>query len=101
VESGKLQAETSRSEVKGPKSLVANPQAAIKKQKSLERRRAARLSELENTIAALEARRAEITRDLESAGADVARVTALGEAYAQVEAQLSARLEEWERLAAG
>jgi hypothetical protein len=55
---------------------------------------------LENTIAALEARLAEITRDLESAGADVARVRDLGEAYAQVEAELSTRLAEWERLAA-
>ncbi len=108
VEGGKLQVEpqggasqSSRSEAKGLKSLVANQQSAIRNRKSAERKRAARLSELENTIAALEARLAEITRDLESAGADVARVTALGEAYAQVEAQLSARLEEWERLAAG
>ena len=89
-----LQVASGRSKVEGGKL------PAIKNQKSLERKRAARLSELENTIAALEARLAEITRDLESAGADVARVTALGEEYAQVEAQLSARLEEWGRLAA-
>ena len=87
-------------EVQSPKSALPNPQSEIRNQKSAERKRAARLSELENTIAALEARLAEITRDLESAGADVARVTALGEEYAQVEAQLSARLEEWGRLAA-
>src|SRR5574341_1007599 len=109
VEGGRLQEASGKFKVAGAKPLVANrqpreagrTQSAIKKQKSLERKRAARLSELENTIAALEARLAEITRDLQSAGADVARVTALGEAYAQVEAQLSARLEEWERLAAG
>jgi ATP-binding cassette subfamily F protein 3 len=87
-------------EVQSPKPAIRNPQSEIRNQKSAERKRAARLSELENTIAALEARLAEITRDLESAGADVARVTALGEEYAQVEAQLSARLEEWGRLAA-
>ena len=95
--------QTSKSQTPNPKSRKPadpNLQSAIRNQKSQERKRAARLSELENTIAALEARRAEITRDLESAGADVARVTALGEAYAQVEAQLSARLEEWGRLAA-
>jgi ATP-binding cassette subfamily F protein 3 len=87
-------------EVQSPKPALPNPQSEIRNQKSAERKRAARLSELENTIAALEARLAEITRDLESAGADVARVTALGEEYALVEAQLSARLEEWGRLAA-
>ena len=95
--------QTSKSQTPNPKSRKPadpNLQSAIRNQKSQERKRAARLSELENTIAALEARLAEITRDLESAGADVARVTALGEEYAQVEAQLSARLEEWGRLAA-
>ena len=95
--------QTSKSQTPNPKSRKPadpNLQSAIRNQKSQERKRAARLSELENTIAALEARLAEITRDLESAGADVARVTALGEEYALVEAQLSARLEEWGRLAA-
>ena len=76
-----------------------NQQSAIKKQKSLERRRAARLSELENSIAALERRMAELTTDLEAAGADIARVKALGEEYAQVEAELAARMEAWAALA--
>ena len=80
-------------------SSFANQQSAVKNQKSQERKRAARLSELESTIAALEKRLAELSQDLESAGADVARVKALGEAYAQVEAELSARMEVWAALA--
>jgi hypothetical protein len=41
-------------------------------------------------------------RDLEQAGSggEVARVRALGEEYAQVEADLAAQLSEWETLAA-
>jgi ATP-binding cassette subfamily F protein 3 len=100
VASGKSKMEGRKSEIKSLKSDVASQPSTIRNQKSQERKRAARLSELENTIAALEARRVEITRDLESAGADVARVRALGEEYAQVEAELSTRLEEWESLAA-
>ncbi len=70
--------------------------AAQKKQKAEERKQAARLSELEAGIAALEQRLAELVRDLEDAGGDVARVRNLGEEYAAVEADLKRRLLEWE-----
>jgi ATP-binding cassette subfamily F protein 3 len=87
-----------------PKSQTSNPNltSEIKNLKSEERRRAARLSEVERTITALEARLAELGRDLEQAGSggEVARVRALGEEYAQVEADLAAQLSEWETLAA-
>ena len=79
---------------------ISNPQLLITHQKTQERKRAARLSEMETMIAALERRLAEIARDLEAAGGDVARVQTLGEEYAQVETELSTRLAEWESLAA-
>ena len=77
-------------------------QADFKKQKADERKRAARLADLEALIAALEQRLAELVRDLEDAGtgADVTRVRTLGEEYAQVQAGLEAHLREWETLAA-
>jgi ATP-binding cassette, subfamily F, member 3 len=94
-------ADESRSAVKS-NLPVPGSSSAERSQKSAERRRAARLSELENMIAALEKRLSEITQDLEQAGldSDVARVTALGEEYAQIEMELSTRLDEWERLSA-
>jgi hypothetical protein len=55
----------------------------------------------EERIAGLEARLASLSLDLESAGADVARVTDLGARYAQVQAQLEAEFAAWERLARG
>jgi ATP-binding cassette subfamily F protein 3 len=72
-----------------------------RQQKAAERKRAARLGELETEIGNLEQRLADLARDLEEAGtgADVARVRALGEEYAQVQADLDARLGEWETLA--
>jgi ATP-binding cassette subfamily F protein 3 len=87
-----------------PGAQASNPnlKSALKNLKSEERQRAAWLAEVERTIAALEARLVELTRDLEQAGSggEVARVRALGEEYAQVEAELAAHLSEWESLAA-
>ena len=80
----------------------APEQAEQRKQKADERKRAARLSQIEAVVAGLEQRLAELARDLEDAGAgaDVDRVRALGEEYAQVQAELSQRLVEWETMAA-
>jgi len=55
----------------------------------------------EERIAALEAELQSLSRQLESAGADVARVTDLGARYAQVQARLEAEFAAWERLARG
>ena len=55
----------------------------------------------EERIAALEAELQDLSRQLESAGADVARVTNLGASYAQVQARLEAEFAAWERLARG
>jgi ATP-binding cassette subfamily F protein 3 len=106
VLSPKSEVRSQKPEVRSQKTLipkglsVSNQQSQIKNQKSLERKRAIQLSELEKTIAALEQRLVDLSRDLEAAGSDVARVKALGEEYAQVEAELSTRLGEWETMAA-
>jgi ATP-binding cassette subfamily F protein 3 len=55
----------------------------------------------EERIAELEAQLESLSRELESAGADVARVTDLGARYARVQAQLEAEFAAWERLARG
>ncbi len=90
---------TQDSKTKAAKSDVKSREA-VKHQKAEERKRAARLSEVEKQIAALEARLAELARDLEQAGgADHARVVTLGEEYAYVEHNLATHLAEWETLA--
>ena len=57
--------------------------------------------EAEERIAGLEAELAELAIQLESAGADVARVSELGARYAQLEARLEAEFTAWEQLARG
>jgi ATP-binding cassette subfamily F protein 3 len=83
-----------------PAAAKLDPEA--RRQKSEERKRVARLGELEGAIAALEQRLARLARDLEEAGTagDVARVRALGQEYALVQAELNTRLVDWEQLAA-
>jgi ATP-binding cassette subfamily F protein 3 len=87
---------------RAPLVAPAKPDSEAKRQKTEERKRATRLGELEGAIAALEQRLARLARDLEEAGTagEVARVRALGEEYALVQAELNARLLDWERLAA-
>lgn len=60
-----------------------------------------RATELETIIAGLEGRLTQVGRDLEQAGLaqQLDRVRALGAEYAQLEAELQARLEEWAELA--
>jgi ATP-binding cassette subfamily F protein 3 len=85
--------------VKAPPSAKGAASNLERQQRSLERRRAARLAELEAAVEALEKRRAELTQDIEAAGADVARVRELGREYADVEGELAAKLAEWEAVA--
>jgi ATP-binding cassette subfamily F protein 3 len=87
---------SSRASVAAP----AKAEAESKRQKTDERKRAARLSELEKAIAALEQRLAKLSGQLEDAGGNVDQVRALGEEYALVQSELSARLLDWERMAA-
>jgi ATP-binding cassette subfamily F protein 3 len=61
-----------------------------------ERRRVARMQELENAIATLEARLAEISRKLENRAVDPGEVVKLGKEYQNVQKEMDERLDEWE-----
>jgi ATP-binding cassette subfamily F protein 3 len=63
-----------------------------------ERRRVARMQELENQIAALETRLAELGRKLENPPDDSAEVAKLGAEYNRVQREMDAKLGEWEGL---
>ncbi|MEP7359206.1 MAG: ribosomal protection-like ABC-F family protein, partial [Anaerolineales bacterium] len=94
-------ARPSRASVAAPaKAAPVKAEAESKRQKTDERKRAARLTELEKAIAALEQKLAKLSGQLEDAGGNVDRVRALGEEYALVQSELSARLLDWERMAA-
>ncbi len=71
--------------------------AASRKTKE-ERRKIARMQELENQIAALEKRLAELGVQLENPPADPLEVARLGEAYASTQREMDEKLGEWERL---
>jgi ATP-binding cassette, subfamily F, member 3 len=80
------------------------PEPKAKKQpaadKSAQRHKAQRarhVQELEASVASLEKRLAEISAEIEAAGADLAKVRMLGEEYAHVEADLNIKLVEWEK----
>ncbi len=63
-----------------------------------ERRKIAQMQELENRIAALESRLAELSTVLENPPADAAEVTKLGTEYARVQQDMDKQLAEWEKL---
>ena len=83
-------------EIREVKEVPAPQPPKSKKESNLERKRAQRIQELEALIQSLEKRLGEIGAELEGAGADVAKVRALGEEYAQVERDLNTKLGEWE-----
>jgi ATP-binding cassette subfamily F protein 3 len=63
-----------------------------------ERRRIARLQELENKIAALEAELSQIGFRLENPPADPAKVAQLGNEYQRIQLEMDTWLAEWEQL---
>jgi ATP-binding cassette subfamily F protein 3 len=63
-----------------------------------ERRRVAQLQELENQIAALEGKLAELGKQLENPPADPGEVAKLGEEYASIQREMDDKLGEWEGL---
>jgi ATP-binding cassette subfamily F protein 3 len=63
-----------------------------------ERRRIARLQELENRIAELEEQLSELSRKLETPPADTALVRKWGNQYAALQSEMDAWLLEWERV---
>ena len=87
---------------RGTRAATGRQEVEARRQRNEERKRAARLAELEGAIAALEQRLARLARGLEDAGTsgDVAEARALGEEYALVQTELNTRLVDWEQLAA-
>jgi ATP-binding cassette subfamily F protein 3 len=65
-----------------------------------ERRKKARLQELENQIAALEARLAEVARRLENPPSDPVEVQKLGQEYNNIQQEMDEKLTDWEVLQA-
>jgi ATP-binding cassette subfamily F protein 3 len=63
-----------------------------------ERRKKAQLQELENTIAALETKLAEVSHKLENPPADPAKVAQLGKEYERMQKEMDAKLSEWEKM---
>jgi len=68
------------------------------KKAKAERRRLAQLQELENHIAALERRLAELSVKLENPPSDPAKVAKLGKEYESVQREMDEKLNEWEGL---
>jgi ATP-binding cassette, subfamily F, member 3 len=84
-------------------SKVATPRAARKSADPAakeERRRLARLQELENKIAVLEAELSQIGFRLENPPSDPAKVAQLGKEYQRVQLEMDVWLAEWEELQA-
>jgi len=63
-----------------------------------ERRRTARLQELENAISGLERQLADLGAQLENPPADPVKVTRLGREYARVQKEMDEKLGEWEKV---
>jgi ATP-binding cassette subfamily F protein 3 len=61
------------------------------------RRKLAKLQELENAIAILERRLADLSSQLENPPADAGKVSRLGQEYARVQREMDEKMGEWER----
>jgi ATP-binding cassette, subfamily F, member 3 len=82
-------------------SKVVTPRAmrrSVSPAEKEERRRLARMQELENKIAALEAELSQIGFRLENPPADPAKVAQLGQEYQRVQREMDIWLKEWEQL---
>jgi ATP-binding cassette subfamily F protein 3 len=76
----------------------ARPRKSDNSKGKTERIKTAQIQELENRIAALEARLGELGRALEDPPADPAEVTRLGQEYASLQMEMDETLGEWERI---
>jgi ATP-binding cassette subfamily F protein 3 len=85
-----------------PQSQIANTQARKAQNAKMkeERRKIAQLQELENTIAELEAKLANLISQLESPFVKPAEAAKLGTEYERVQREMDEKLGEWERMQA-
>jgi ATP-binding cassette subfamily F protein 3 len=89
--------QTTRESAAG-KPTAARPVRASASASKEERRRLAKLQELENAIAALDKKLAELGHKLEKPPADAGAVAKLGREYASVQKDMDEKLAEWEKL---
>jgi ATP-binding cassette subfamily F protein 3 len=82
------------------KPASARPMRVSSSASKEERRRLAKLQELENAIAALDKKLAELGRELEDPPAEKGAVAKLGREYASVQKKMDEKLVEWEKLQA-
>jgi ATP-binding cassette subfamily F protein 3 len=75
--------------------VVAQRQRSSQRPSAEQRRRKARLEEVETLIASLEAHLDTLARKLESPPSDIEKVEKLGQEYVRVQKELDALLEEW------
>ena len=80
------------------KPSAAKPKRASASASKDERRRLAKLQELENAIAGLDVKLAELERELDNPPADPRQVAKLGREYNSVQKELDGKLAEWEQL---
>ena len=80
------------------KPTAAKPGRASASSSKEERRRVAKLQELENTIAGLDKKLAELERELDNPPSDARQVAKIGREYNSVKKELDEKLAEWEKL---
>ena len=99
-----MKQERARQEARAAERMSAAPENAVKPRRHKDvggkdqRRRTARLQEVENRIAALERQLGELGSALEKPPADPARVMHLGSEYTRLQRLMDQQLAEWERL---
>ena len=87
-------------ELAAVKPAAAKPKRGSMSASKEARRKLAKLQELENTIAGLDKKLAELGHELESPPADASAVAKLGREYASVQKDMDEKLAEWEKLQA-
>jgi ATP-binding cassette subfamily F protein 3 len=85
-------------EVEVVRSVHTAPRIVSSRISAEEKRRRNRIKSVEDQIAELEAQLAVISRQLENPPADPAKVQKLGGDYVRLQAELEARMKEWEEL---
>jgi ATP-binding cassette subfamily F protein 3 len=93
-------AEQTPRESSAVKPVAAKPGRAPSSASKDERRRLAKLQELENTIAGLDKKLSELGHELENPPPDAGAVAKLGREYASVQKDMDEKLAEWEKLQA-
>lgn len=99
-EAQKAQIQNPKNQIPSAKdqTLTSTPPTMALSKNELKRRRA-RLAEVEGQIETLERRKAEVAAQLDAAGSDLAKVTALGEEFTRLETEIAQYMEEWAALA--